>query len=662
MALLLALPLAGYAIAQEHFTYDTYRKTVGVGDPQISPDGRSVACIVTRKNFAVNKNESELYLIDVASTTMRQLTTTRRSVSEHAWSPDGRTLSFLAADAAGNAQIWLMPMQGGEARQFTHGETGVEHYAWRPDGNAIAFAAWDEAPKREGEARFVEAFRVGDQDMFLRHALQPQHIWIQSLDSSRATRMTGGSWSLEFSLPPGSPPSHFSWSPDGKKLAFVRTPVPESGRLDSVSVWILDVASRAITSLSGIQRFQNNPAYSPDGKWISYWYARDGKGDIGWVNDIYVESRAGGGARNLTRAIDRNFYCAEWMPAGDALLVAANDQTSVGLWIQPLEGKATRLDLGELVINGAYGYDVAVGGKGSIVFAATTPTSPSEIYIIDTPGSKPRQLTHMNVMPKEITWGRTERVVWDGSDGFKEDGVLVYPAGYVPSQTYPLVLVIHGGPNSASKRNFNAMAQLMAAEGWFVFMPNYRGSDNLGNAYYASIVGDWGHGPGADVMAGIASIRKDPSVSKTGAAVTGWSYGGYMTAWLLGNYPDEWAAGMAGAPVTDFIEQYDLSDGNTTWRYSFGGSPWTGDRDKVYRAQSPITYATKVKAPTLVMANLEDFRVPPVQAFSFYHALKDNGVETEFIGFPGRTHASSDPVNALERTKLWIQWIKRHLP
>ena len=134
-----------------------------------------------------------------------------------------------------------------------------------------------------------------------------------------------------------------------------------------------------------------------------------------------------------------------------------------------------------------------------------------------------------------------------------------------------------------------------------------------------------------------------------------------MTAWLLGNYPDEWAAGMAGAPVTDFIEQYDLSDGNTTWRYCFGGSPWSGDREKVYRAQSPITYAAKVKAPTLVMANLEDFRVPPVQALAFYHAMKDNGVETEFIGFPGRTHASSDPVNALERTKIWIQWIKKHL-
>jgi dipeptidyl aminopeptidase/acylaminoacyl peptidase len=162
-------------------------------------------------------------------------------------------------------------------------------------------------------------------------------------------------------------------------------------------------------------------------------------------------------------------------------------------------------------------------------------------------------------------------------------------------------------------------------------------------------------------MAGVAELRKRAYVDSKSTAVTGWSYGGFMTTWLLGKYPDEWQAGMAGAPVTDWVEQYDLSDGNVQVRSSFGGSPWRSEFAEAYRAQSPISYATKIKAPTLIMANLEDFRVPPTQSFALYHALKDNGVETQFVAFQGRTHASGDPVNVRERTQLWLGWIRSHL-
>lgn len=162
-------------------------------------------------------------------------------------------------------------------------------------------------------------------------------------------------------------------------------------------------------------------------------------------------------------------------------------------------------------------------------------------------------------------------------------------------------------------------------------------------------------------MAGVAALRAKPYVERTKTAVTGWSYGGYMTSWLIGNYPNEWKAAMAGAPVTDFEDQYNFGDGSISWRHLLGGSPWTAGRQKAYREQSPITYATRIRTPTLVMSNMEDFRVPPTQAFKLYRAMKDNGVETEFIGFKGRTHASADPVNARERVRLWVDWVKQHI-
>jgi dipeptidyl aminopeptidase/acylaminoacyl peptidase len=651
-------PLAARA-ESARFSTDLARKIVSVSSPRVSPDGRTVAFVVTHPNYADDRNESELWAADVAGGTPRQLTFERRQVSELRWSPDGRTLAFLAPDSAGKSQVWLMPMGGGDAQRATRSKTDVQHYAWRPDGAAFAYAAADEEPKREGEAKHLATMEMGEQDIFLHAPIRPQHIWLQAIDTTAAQRLTSGPWSLELVLPPGSPPSHLSWSPDGKQIAFARVPVPQTGHFDSTSVRVLDVASRSIRPLDGADRFQNNPEWSPDGHWILYVYPREGRGDLGWMSEVHIAPAAGGPGRSLTRALDRQVFEAEWLQGGKAILVAANDRTTVGLWIVPLQGAPKRVETGDLVINGAFGYDVTATSKGAIVFTATSADRPSELYVMDSPAARPRRLTEFNTWARDVAWGREERVTWR-NDKFDEDGVLVYPPGFSASSSYPLVLLIHGGPQSSSKTSFSSLAQLMAAEGWLVFQPNYRGSDNLGNSYMAAITADAGPGPGRDVMAGIEELRKRPYVAPGKPAVTGWSYGGYMTTWLIGNYPDAWQSAMAGAPVSDLMEEYNLSDGNVTLRYAMGGSPWTGDREKLYRDQSPITYVRRVKTPTLVMSLMEDFRVPTSQALSYYRALKDNGVETEYVAFPGRGHNPRDPVHQLERLRLWVQWVKRH--
>src|SRR5580765_2903458 len=254
---------AAYAQAPR-FTLDLARKVVGVSSPRVSPDGKLVAFIVSHPNYGDDRNESELWLLDLAGGAPRQLTYDRRRVSQQLWSPAGRTLSFLSPDSSGKNQVWLMPMSGGDTRRITKSKTGVEHYSWRPDGSAIAYAAPDEEPKKEGEAKHIATMDVGETDLFLHAPMQPQHIWLQAIDTTAAQRLTSGPWSLELVLPPGSPPSRLSWSPDGKQIAFARVPLPQSGRFDSTSVRILDVASRSIRSLNGAERFQNNPTWSPD--------------------------------------------------------------------------------------------------------------------------------------------------------------------------------------------------------------------------------------------------------------------------------------------------------------------------------------------------------------------------------------------------------------
>ncbi len=646
--------------AAERYSLELSRKLVGLSSPRVSPDGKQVAFLLSRPNHEANRNETELWLADVTTGASRPLTFERHSVGSPSWSPDGATLAFLSPDDKDKAQVWLLPMRAGEPRRLTRAPQGVDHYSWRPDGQAIAYATADTLPARTGEAKYVGAFKVEDQDLFLKREITPWHIWVQELDGA-AKRLTQGSWSLEFSLPPGSPPSRLSWSPDGKSIAFARVPAPQSGRLDSASVAVLDVASGSIRALTSATRFENNPLWSPDGRHIAFWFPRDGRGDINWSNEVYVAPAGGGTARSLTRPLDRVIFQCQWFADSKRLLVAGNDRTTTGVWVQPLEGNAQRLPLGDLVVNGAYSYEIDAGRSGRIAFMATRPSRPAELYVMDTPQSKPRRLTEFNAWADSVAFGQMERVTWQTQDGMEADGVVAYPPGFDPAKPHPLVLLIHGGPTSASKVNFASLAQLMAAEGWVVFQPNYRGSDNLGNRYLAAIQGDWGAGPGRDVMAGVTMLRAKPGVDPKQTAVTGWSYGGYMTSWLLGNYPDEWTVGMAGAPVTSWEDQYNFSDGNVATRYVMGGSPWTGDHGRIAREQSPITHATKIKAPTLVMSCIEDFRVPPTQAMSLYRAMKDNGVETEFIALPGRTHNPTDPANGRERTRLWLDWVKRHL-
>ena len=244
---------------------------------------------------------------------------------------------------------------------------------------------------------------------------------------------------------------------------------------------------------------------------------------------------------------------------------------------------------------------------GEIAFSGSEPQRPTELYYLSNTNAAPERLTDFNAPIDQLQLGKTETINWTGPDGFKEDGVLTYPSGFQPDHKYPLVLYVHGGPRSASKETFSVFAQLIAAQGWVVFEPNYRGSDNLGTRFQAAIWNDAGDGPGRDAMSGVAEVKKRGFVDESRVAVTGWSYGGYMTTWLLGHYKG-WKAAIAGAAVTDWLDQYNLGDANVRRADGFGGSPYTGNRMKAYIDQSPITYVANITAPTLILSDTGDYR------------------------------------------------------
>jgi dipeptidyl aminopeptidase/acylaminoacyl peptidase len=667
------IPASPIAAQSKIFTPDVFVELTRVTDPQISPDGKSIVIVVSKPNLKTDKYDSELVLVDIATHEQRVLTHGKRVGGYPRWSPTGDRLAYIAEDSDKKAQVFVLPMSGGDSVQLTHAAAAVSQLAWKPDGTAIAFAATDELPKHEGEAEFLDAFEVGANDSLVHGSSPSTHIWLipaplnpAPLDSGPlnpgspgdAKRLTSGTWSLPVSFPPGTPSSPINWTPDGKSIAFVKAETPLSGDAEHTQMELMDATTGEFHPVTGRKTLEAYPAISPDGQLVSYWYNTDGKP---WnITEVRVTSTSGQGDRSLTATdIDRNMMRALWTADSKGLVVGANDGTTVSLWVKPLDGAQRRLKLGSLTPLNGYWVEMNLGPKDQLALIGTTPERASELYYLPTLDSTPVRLTDFNAALDDLERGKSETVTWT-SDKKEIDGVVTYPPGFDAKQKYPLVLYVHGGPNSASKETFNPMVQCLAARGWVVFEPNYRGSDNMGNAFYSWIYKDAGVGPGRDVMAGVEMLEKRGFVDTARMAVSGWSYGGYMTTWLLGHY-DVWKAAVAGASVTDWFTMYTTSDNSVTVTDQVGPSPYLGDNDKSWRDQSPITYAKNIKAPTLILHDTGDTRVPIANSYELYRALMDNGVTTKFFAYPIGGHSPADPIRGRDVRKRWIEWLAQYL-
>ncbi|HYS77589.1 MAG TPA: hypothetical protein VEO94_02035, partial [Candidatus Dormibacteraeota bacterium] len=384
----LACGFAGAAAAgARRFELADLAKIVRVSDPQISPDGKSIALVVARPDYDEDVYQRELILVDVASGARRVLTRERKGVSSPRWSPSGDRLAFLArvalpppkgaqgvqpvrADRSGRedlSQVFVLPMNGGDAQRITGAPNGVAQFAWGPDGRQIAFVTPDDPENKESILRHDDAFEVGDNDYLAESAPTPMHVWLAPADGGEARRLTSGTWSLPRGEPPGPPSSPLSWSPDGRSIAFVRQALPHFGDGDQTVVTVLDVATGAARQLTSRKTLEGYPSFSPDGARIAFWYPREG--DPNNVNEVHVAPAEGGRDTLLTRAIDRNLSRSIWMPDGKSLLVGGNDGTRVSLWLQPLEGASNRLDLGRAVPSNPFWVDMSLGPGGAIAFA-----------------------------------------------------------------------------------------------------------------------------------------------------------------------------------------------------------------------------------------------------------------------------------------------------
>ncbi len=661
VAVVASLGICGVASAQAQekraITLDDFAKIVSISSPAISHDGTRIAAVISRVNMKDDRHDTQLVLIDVKTGAQQPLTFDRLGIGDPLWSPDDSRLAFLAEaetgkDKAKKGQVFVLAMSGGDAQKITDASQGVEQFAWSPNGASIAYATPD-PPDEKALAQKEDSFEMGDDGLFTSAAPRPQHIWIVKADGSGNRRLTSGTWSLPASAPNVGGPPPLSWSRDGQWIVFPRRATPSIGDQYQSTIWAVNAQSGQLRKLTTHEGFENEPLFSPDGSEVSYVFPRNGEPSM--LTDVYVAPAAGGDGSDVTTDLDLEVGQAKWTPDGKSLVLEADEGTQRYLWIQDLNGGAKKLSLGDLE-PGVF----SIGPQGEIAFVASTDDRPSDLYYLAFGDAQPRRLTDVNAWMSELALGREEGFDWQGQNNFHEDGVVTYPPGYDASKKYPLVLEIHGGPSSASILGFSLFGQYLAAQGFIVFEPNYRGSTNLGNAYAKAIYGDSGDGPGRDVMAGIAALEKHASIDESRIGVSGWSYGGYMTTWLIGHY-HIWKTAVAGAPVTDFVNQYDWADNNVGRKYIYSGSPWVGNNMAKYREASPITYVGDVTTPLLLLHDVRDPRVSITNSFEFFHALKDRGQPVKFIAFPVVGHFPPDPVHQLQVDKAWSGWMVEHL-
>ena len=658
IAIVLCAVIAGAAFpagaAARTMDFADLRRVVSFSEPQLSPDGKSVLYLRARANFAKDRNHTDLMLMDVATRHRRNLTWERRGLGSPRWSPQGDRIAFLALAKNGKEareQIYIMRLDGGDPRQVTAAAEGIQNYGWSPDGSRVAFITPDENPNKKKIEHHLDAFEVASNDYLHQVESMPSHLWIVSINGGKARRLTRGAWSLATVDPENV--SNISWSPDGAQVAVVRFPTPLYGDSLGSVVDLVNVRSGAVRPLTGNAGLESDPEFAPAHGTIAY--ARNTNGDPTAGEAVYVTRPGAGAGSDIRAALDRNINGKVWDASGNGLWFFGADRTHGALWYKPLMGKVRAVTLGRV----AFARPGNAARNGSFVFVGSTSNHPAELYLLASPTAKPIALTNENAAISRLALARVTAISWR-SDDFQEDGILTYPPGFVRNKRYPLVLLVHGGPQSASTEGWSPQRQLFAAHGYLVFEPNYRGSTNLGDRYERAITRDAGTGPGRDVMAGVAAVRKLGVVDPARIAVSGWSYGGYMTSWLIGHY-HIWKAAVSGAALNDWIDDYNVAFYVHTDVPFFGGTPWNPKYTAMWRAQSPIAYATQITTPTLIMGDIGDNNVTITNSFKMYHALKDNGVTTAFFAYPVHGNFPSDPVRSEDVTRHWLAWLDTYL-
>jgi dipeptidyl aminopeptidase/acylaminoacyl peptidase len=616
----------------------------------ISPDGKSVAWVETHvaRDGSPDGNSAIYVAALTAPRNARTISAGPPGVAHAegsvAWSPDSKQIAFLS-DAAkpGQQQLYVRAAAGGPARMLTKVKGFLATPRWSPDGKTVALLFTENATRPAGPL-VAETPQTGE----IKETVTEQRLTVVDVASGRLREVSPGDMYVY----------EYDWSPDGKQFAVTAAHGNGDNNWYIAGLYTLAATSGEMTSIYKPPLQIANPAWSPDGQSIAFIAGlMSDEPSVG--GDIFTVGAAGGEAKNVTPGIKASASWLTWMSQSMILF---------GEYVEGDAGLAT-LDLATGLVDtpfreagqltaGAWGTNVSVSHDGKVTAVVRSSfAAPPEVWA--GPLGVWQRITSRNTDLKPV-WGEGRNIRWK-SDGYDVQGWLIYPDQFDPAKRYPLVVSVHGGPGAAVQPAWpdaNAYAMTLPAAGYFVLMPNPRGSFGQGEAFTRANVRDLGYGDFRDILAGTDEALRVAPIDPARLGLTGWSYGGFMTMWGV-TQTNRFRAALAGAGISNYQSYYgqNLID---QWMIPFFGAS-VYDDPAIYAKSSPVNFVKKVKTPTLMLVGDSDGECPSPQSYEFWHALKSLGVETQLVVYEREGHLFAKPAHQRDKIERAIAWFNAHL-
>ena len=636
-----------------------------VGAPVISPDGLRVAYTITRYDVENNRSNSDIWVVPVAGGEAVKMTNSPQTDTQPAWSPDGRWLAFMSTRGGSGPQIYLLPANGGEAKRLTSSEGGASSPVWSRDGTKIMFVSevW---PQGDASADRLRGLAEGPTSAKIYDELQYRHwdVWEDGMRShvfmvdvrSGETRdLTPGSYD--------TPPialggfQDFDMSPDGSELAFVRnTDVPTMVGTGN-DIWLVPTAGGEPRLLTENDANDTSPQYSPDGRYIAY-LAMKRPGFEADRTRLVLYDRGSGEHRWLTESLDRSVGSFLWSSDSSAILFICQDRTYHSLYrLEVTDGSI------EQVTRNVYITAVAIAPDGETMVASIqSNTLPTELFVLNGDGGVGRQLTRTNqALLDQLQLQPAETFTFTGAARTEVEGFVVKPPFFEEGRKYPLVYLVHGGPQGAWSDVFHYRwnPNMFAAPGYVVVAVNPRGSTGYGQQFTDEITRDWGGKVFEDLMRGLDyALEQFDYIDATKTAAAGASYGGYMMNWFEG-HTDRFLCLVNHDGVANTVSMYGSTEELWFPEWEFGGMPWTNPR--LYERWNPLAFVKDFKTPMLIVHGGRDYRVPLGQGLEMFTALRRNGVRARLLYFPDENHWVLQPQNAMVWWETIFEWLGEYL-
>jgi dipeptidyl aminopeptidase/acylaminoacyl peptidase len=667
---------AGFAQARRPIALDDMFRIQRVTEPALSPDGKWILYTLTIPDWDANKMRSDLWIANVDSGNARRLTADPGNEKGAAWSPDGKTIAF-ESNRSGSNQIWLINPDGTGERQFSATSTESTMPVWSPDGKSIAyvsdvfpeysslpFAASDTLNRNRQfaldngkvKAKIFTQLLYRHWDSWVDG--KRRHIFLQPFAGGEPKDLTPGENDAVPTSSTFADGIDFAFSPDSKEIAYAAPPVPTRDQAWSTDHNLFTVAvdsgsPRQITTNTGAD---GSPRYSPDGKFIAY-RAQMVSGFEADRWEVLLYDRTTGTRRSLTEPLDRSAHDITWSPDSKRIFFDAEELGSKPIFVVSTAG----YDAARVFATGT-NMNLRVSPDGQwLYFLHLRAVRSAEVGRVGVDGKNFSLITHVNdALYNELDIPAPQAIWFDGDGGTKIHAWLFKPAGFDSTKKYPLVYLVHGGPQNAwlDSWSFRWCPALWAAQGYIIMAPNPRGSTGFGQQFTNEISRDWGGKVFRDLMKGVDYADSLQYVDRANKAAAGASYGGYMMNWFQAKAGGRFKTLVTHDGTYNFESMYGTTE--EVWFDEWDhGKPWENPEE--FNKFSPHKYAQNFKTPNLIIHSENDFRVPIGEGMQLFTALQRQGIPSKFLYFPDETHFVSKPQNSALWHNTVFEWLRSYI-